>query len=216
MSPGREPWLKICGITSAEDARLAVDAGADALGLNFVATSKRRIDEPTARAIAEAVRGQVELVAVVANETSEHLRLLAESLGLDWLQLHGDEPPSALTPLPNAFKAIGVESAEDVARAAGYPGERLLVDAKAHGASGGTGQSFDWTLVQELAASRRLILAGGLRPDNVAAAVESVRPWGIDVASGVERAGEPRRKDPALVARFIENARQAAAKLGSQ
>jgi phosphoribosylanthranilate isomerase len=213
MTPGARPWLKICGITCPDDARLAVDAGADALGLNFVPTSKRRIDEQTARAIADAVRGEVELVGIVADETTERLQALAHSVGLDWLQLHGHEPPSALAHLAKAFKAIGVESAADVARAAAYPGERLLVDAKAQGASGGTGQRFDWTLVRELAASRRLIVAGGLTPDNVAAALTSVRPWGLDVASGVERAGEPRRKDPVLVARFIENARLAATRL---
>jgi phosphoribosylanthranilate isomerase len=210
MTSGAEPWLKICGITNPEDARLAADAGADALGLNFVATSKRRIDEYAARAIADAVRGRVELVGVVANETSERLRALAEAVGLDWLQLHGEESPGALAAVPSAFKAVGVENADDVAHAAAYPGERLLVDAKAFGTTGGTGQRFDWALVRELAASRRLILAGGLTPENVAEAVHSVRPWGIDVASGVERAGEPRRKDAERVVRFIENARRAA------
>lgn len=210
MTPDARPWLKICGVTSERDALLAVEAGADAIGLNFVASSKRRIDDAAARAIADAVRGRVELVGVVANETGQRLRELSLAVGLDWLQLHGDEPPNALLSLPNAFKAIGIQSAEDAARAATYPGERLLVDAKASGVLGGTGQRFDWTLVGELARARRLILAGGLTPENVAEALSSVRPWGLDVASGVEPPGEPRRKDPERVARFIENARRAA------
>jgi phosphoribosylanthranilate isomerase len=215
MTPGARPWLKICGITCAEDARLAVDAGADAIGLNFVASSKRYIDEPTARLIADAVRGQVELIAVVANETEQRLRALLRSLELDWLQLHGDEPPSLLEVLPKAFKAIGIESALDVHRAASYPGQRLLVDSKASGVSGGTGQSFDWSLLQSLVGSRRLILAGGLTPENVARAVSLVNPWGLDVASGVERPGDARRKDPERVARFIENAKRAANDAGT-
>lgn len=172
------PWLKICGVTSEQDARLVADAGADAIGLNFVASSKRRVDEASARRIADSVRGRVELVGVVANETPERLRALVEAVGLDWLQLHGDEPASLLQQLPPAFKAVGIERAFDVARAAEYPGERLLVDAKHGGTSGGTGQRFDWTWVEELAKTRRLILAGGLTPENVADAVASVNPWG--------------------------------------
>lgn len=210
MSRGSRPWLKICGITGEEDAELAVSLGADALGLNFVATSKRRIDEPTARAIAARVRGRVELVGVVANEPAESARALAAAVGLDWLQLHGDEPASELSRLPRAFKAVGIANAVDAARAASYPGERLLVDTKTSGALGGTGQRFDWSLILELAASRHLILAGGLTPENVAEAVRRVQPWGVDVASGVEDARDPRRKDPIRMARFIEEARRAA------
>ncbi|HWA76166.1 MAG TPA: phosphoribosylanthranilate isomerase [Polyangiaceae bacterium] len=208
MSERARPWLKICGVTNEEDARLAADAGADAIGLNFVATSKRRVDDASARRIADAVRGRVELVGVVANETAERLRTLLATLELDFLQLHGDEAPSLLAEVPRTFKAVGIASAADVEQAARYAGERLLVDAKHGGASGGTGRRFDWSFVRELAQSRRLILAGGLTPENVAEAVTQVQPWGLDVASGVE-SGDPRRKDPDLVFRFIDNARRA-------
>jgi phosphoribosylanthranilate isomerase len=211
MSERARPWLKICGVTNEEDALLVAEAGADAIGLNFVATSKRRVDEESARRIADAVRGRVELIGVVANETPERLRALLATLGLDFLQLHGDEPPSFLTEVPRSFKAAGIADAADVAQAARYPGERLLVDAKHGGASGGTGQRFDWSFVRELAESRRLILAGGLTPENVAEAVSQLKPWGLDVASGVEL-GDPRRKDADRVRRFVENARRAGGK----
>jgi phosphoribosylanthranilate isomerase len=206
MNRGAPPWLKICGVTCVEDALLAQEQGADAIGLNFVPWSKRRIDEATAQQIADAVRGLVELVAVVADEPPERLLELSASVGFDWLQLHGNESPSDVSRWPRAFKAVGIESAADVARAASFPGERLLLDAKSQGL-GGSGIRFDWSLARGLAASRRLILAGGLDPDNVIEAIRSVRPWGLDVASGVERAGDARRKDPERVARFIAEAR---------
>ena len=111
--------------------------------------------------------------------------------------------------LPRAFKAYGVGSAADAATAAAYGGERLLVDARVPGALGGTGVSFDWSLVVELARERPLILAGGLHADNVAEAVRVVRPFGVDTASGVERAGDARRKDPEKLQSFVRAARRA-------
>ncbi len=208
MSGGSRRWVKICGITNVADARDAVDAGASALGLNFVPSSRRYIDEATAREIADAVRGQVELVAVVADQSSAALRALAERVGVDALQLHGQESPEQIRELPRAFKALGIATPEDVQRAAAFSGERLLLDAKAPGLLGGSGQAFDWSLVIELARQRPVILAGGLSPENVAAAVASVAPYGVDVASGVEQPGNPRRKDALRVRRFIENARR--------
>jgi len=203
-------WVKICGITSIEDALLAADAGADAIGLNFVPASSRRVEEAGARAIAEAVRGRVVVVGVVADLDAAGMRALGERVGLDLLQLHGSESPELLEAvLPHAYKALRVGSREDVELADSYAGDRLLVDARVEGALGGTGTSFDWLLVQGLAARRRLVLAGGLGPDNVARAIESVRPWGVDVASGVETA--PRHKDADLVRRFVAEARGASA-----
>jgi phosphoribosylanthranilate isomerase len=109
---------------------------------------------------------------------------------------------------PEAYKAVRIGSAEDVAIAASFAGDRVLVDAKVEGALGGTGRSFEWTLVQKLARERRIVLAGGLRPDNVAQAIAAVRPFGVDVASGVERT--PGDKDLDAVRCFVENARRAA------
>ncbi len=203
-------WVKICGITSVEDARLAADAGADAIGLNFVPPSPRRVDEADARDIADAVRRRVTLVGVVADLDAAAMRALRQRVGLDLLQLHGSESPELLEAvLPYAYKAVRIGSPEDVDLADSYAGDRLLTDARVEGTLGGTGASFDWRLVQELAARRPLILAGGLTPDNVASAIRSVRPWGVDVASGVERSR--REKDAALVRRFVAEARGASA-----
>jgi phosphoribosylanthranilate isomerase len=208
-------WIKICGITSVEDAELAIEAGADALGVNLIPTSKRAVDAEMLATLLAAARDRVEIVAVVADETAGALSRLRNASALTWLQLHGDEPPDALSPLlPLAYKAIGIENAADVTRARAYPGERLLVDAKVAGALGGTGTRFDWELVRELSAERQLIVAGGLSADNVADAVLALAPFGVDVASGVE-SGNPRRKDPDKVRRFVQAARAARARLDS-
>jgi phosphoribosylanthranilate isomerase len=199
-------YLKICGITSVEDAVLATEAGADALGLNFVRTSKRVIDRATAAHISDAVGERVELVAVVADRSAYELEELRAATGIRWLQLHGSEPPEDLElVLPEAFKAVAIGSSADAQRAQEYGGDRLLVDAKseAPGVHGGTGRTFDWSLVASLAARRDLIVAGGLDPDNVAEAVRALRPFGVDVASGVELPGNPRKKDAARVRAFV-------------
>jgi phosphoribosylanthranilate isomerase len=202
--------IKVCGVTTVEDACLAVECGADLVGVNLVPTSPRVLDPVAARAIAEAVRGRAVVVGVVADRPLVELQELRRAARLDQLQLHGSEPPELLEALlPGAYKAIRVGSAEDVELAATYGGEQLLVDAKVSGMLGGTGATFDWRLVRQLATERRLLLAGGLNPDNVARAVAEVRPWGVDVASGVEVPGQPRRKDPDLVRRFVQRVRGA-------
>jgi phosphoribosylanthranilate isomerase len=202
-------WIKICGITSVEDALLVARAGADAIGVNFVKSSKRYVDVETGAAIREAVGRDVEVVGVVADRSVEELAELRERTGIEWLQLHGQEDAELVRKaMPHAYKAVGIATAADVEHGRAFPGERLLADAKVEGELGGTGRSFDWKLVQELARARRVVLAGGLRPDNVAEAVRSVRPFGVDVASGVE-AGDARRKDVERVAAFVRAARSA-------
>jgi len=198
--------IKICGITRVEDAEACAALGVDMIGLNFVPTSPRRVDAPRARAIADAVKGKMEIVGVVADMEEEAMRALAEGVGLDWLQLHGSEPPELVQRVARAFKAVRVGAAEDVAEAERYEG-LLLVDAKVPGALGGTGRTVDFALVAPLARSRRLLLAGGLGPANVAAAVRAVGPWGVDAASGVERS--PGVKDLAAVGAFVRAARSA-------
>jgi phosphoribosylanthranilate isomerase len=208
-------WIKICGVTCVEDVEAAIAAGADALGINLIPSSKRAVDFETLRTLSLAAGERVELVAVVTGEQRGAFDRLLEASPRATLQFHGDEPPELVAALlPRAFKAVGVASPADVALASRYPGERLLVDAKVSGSSGGTGTSFDWTLVQELARERRLIVAGGLRPDNVAGAVTALAPFGVDVAIGVE-SGDPRRKDPDKMRRFVDAARGAAARLDS-
>jgi phosphoribosylanthranilate isomerase len=214
MPPRPEPAVKVCGVTRVSDAEACVRAGADYVGLNFVASSPRCIDVALARLISRAIRGRAGVVGVVAGETDQTLfRLLVEA-ELDLVQLHGDEPPDQVLALrPHAFKAIRVGGPEDLAAASLYGGEMLLVDAKVAGKLGGTGVAVDPALVAPLARSRRVILAGGLTPQNVADRVRSVRPWGVDVASGVEVS--PGIKDPHRVEAFIRNARDAFAEESS-
>ena len=203
-------FVKICGITSVADALLAVEAGADALGLNFVPASKRVIDTATAARISDAVGGRVELVAVVANRSVPELEDLRSATGIRWLQLHGAEAPEDLELLfPEAYKAVAIATRADVLRANDFGGERLLVDTKIPGELGGTGQPFDWSLAIPLAMRRDLIVAGGLTPENVTDAVRALRPFGVDVASGVEVRGNARQKDPARVLAFIAAVRAA-------
>jgi phosphoribosylanthranilate isomerase len=202
--------VKVCGITSIDDAEMALEAGVDALGLNFVETSKRFIDRRVAREIARSLAGRIELVAVVANRGLDDLMRLRDELGMDFLQLHGDEPPGLLAALlPQAFKAVRIGGLADIALAKTFGGDRLLLDAKADGGLGGTGHTFEWTLAGDLCLERRVILAGGLTPDNVGEAVQRTRPFGVDAASGVEFGDDPRRKDPSRVRDFVRAAKAA-------
>jgi len=199
-------WIKICGVTSVEDAEHVVAAGADAIGLNFVPSSKRRVSVEQARLLVAAIAGCIEVVAVVAEPSDAQVRELRDGLGIEWLQLHGAEDAARTAQLlPHAFKAVAIATSDDARLAASFPGQRLLVDAKVPGSTGGTGQVFDWQLVRELTQQRQLILAGGLTPGNVANAVRELGPFGVDVASGVE-AG-PGRKDHELVRAFVKAAR---------
>jgi phosphoribosylanthranilate isomerase len=196
--------IKVCGITTVEDAEACVDLGVDMIGLNFVPSSKRCVDVARAREIVSRVFGTVTLVGVVADLEEAPLRKLL-GIPLDLLQLHGDEPPELVRRLQgSAFKAVRVGTAEDVAAAERYEG-LLLVDAKVPGALGGTGRTVDFALVAPLARARRVLLAGGLGPANVADAIRAVAPWGVDVASGVERA--PGVKDLDAVAAFVRAVR---------
>lgn len=202
--------VKICGVTNIDDALAAAELGASAIGLNFVAASARKIDVVRARAIADAVHAakgtRVQVVGVVADLAVEEMRALVADAALDCLQLHGDESAATLSPLlPHAYKAIRIATAEDAARAATFPGDHLLVDAKVKGALGGTGATFDWTLVTALAKTKKLTLAGGLTPANVADAVRAVHPYCVDVASGVE--SSPGVKDREKMRAFIDAAR---------
>jgi phosphoribosylanthranilate isomerase len=200
--------VKICGVRTVEDARFCVEAGADAIGVNFVSSSPRRVDIDEARAIVGAVGNETLVVGVVAGMDLAAMRALRDATGVGCLQLHGGEPAGALEALlPHAYASVAVATEDDVARAEAMPGDYVMVDAKVHGALGGTGKTFDWSLVVGLAKRRRVVLAGGLVPGNVAGAIEQVRPWCVDTASGVEQ--RPGVKDRAKVAAFIAAARAA-------
>ncbi len=201
--------VKICGVTSAADAHLAASCGADAIGVNFVPSSKRRVTEDVARQIVREVGQRVTVVGVVADLPLDEMRDLRDRVGLHELQLHGSEPADALAGLlPRAYKAVRIGSAEDAKAAAHWAGDMLLVDAKVDGELGGTGATFDWGLVRGLCSARRVILAGGLTPENVAQAIDVAAPYGVDVASGVELTGDARRKDEQKVRAFFASARR--------
>ena len=215
--------VKICGITSIADALAAVDAGADAIGLNFSSASPRACDVASARAIAAALPEHVIKVGVFVNAPAEEIRRTVAEVGLNLVQLHGDEPPTLLHQIkPQAvmrvFRVAGDFAMVDdylqaCHRLACMP-RMVLVDALCPGQFGGTGQKVDWGAA---AAARHhfrglpLVLAGGLNPTNVAAAIAAVRPWGVDTASGVETA--PGRKSAELVRAFVAEAKAAMARV---
>lgn len=201
--------LKICGITNQEDATAAIQAGATAIGFNFYARSPRYLAPEEAAGIgsAEGVRR----VGVFVNEKRERVEEIVRTARLDVAQLHGDETPAdypaAIEPAaPAVWKAVRVSGRFDVTDYQDDPAEALLLDGPAAELYGGAGLAFDWSLVR--ANSRRIVLAGGLDASNVAAAIEMVRPWGVDACSRIESA--PGKKDHRKMNQFLEAARAAA------
>jgi len=206
------PKIKFCGITTLEDARLAADAGAWAIGLIFWPGSPRRCDPATAAEIATALKRRLEVVGVFVNPTLDELAQTADAVGLTILQLHGDEGPSFCAEAARrtgckVIKAARVRSGADIQALVRFHTDYHLLDSHVAGRRGGTGESFDWGLVRAHRGPVPLILSGGLRPDNVAEAIAAVRPFAVDVASGVEAA--PGRKDPAKLRAFAEAVRSA-------
>ncbi len=200
--------VKICGLTAVDDAVRCVELGADAIGLNFWAGSPRCTGIRRARAIVESIRDRAQTVGIFVDAPRSEIAEILKRTGVEWAQLHGDEPPEVVAALlPRAYKALGVRDGSAVELARRYPGEHLLLDASVPGLRGGTGRTFDWKIARTLANERKLTLAGGLTPDNVAEAVRAVQPFRVDVASGVE--SEPGRKDPEKVKAFIDAAKNA-------
>ena len=202
--PGRSRVrVKVCGVTTPEDARMAAFAGADALGLNFHPASPRALRPTAAARIVAALPPFVQAVGLFVDPAPDQVEAALAETRLDCLQFHGDEPPALCRRFGLPYvKAVGVSAALDFdAFAARYADAHgLLLDASDGARHGGTGRTFDWSLWPR--SERPLILAGGLTPDNVAAAVTATRPYAVDVASGVE--GEAAgRKDPARLARFL-------------
>ncbi len=220
--PMTSTTVKICGLVAPEEAAAVARLGADWIGLNFWPGSKRHIGEREARAVVQAVRdaaGGVALVGVFVNQAPTHMIDIAGELGLDWVQLHGDEDGRVEETLIAArcrlIRALPMTGADAIARIAATRADVVLIDAPHRdrgGSFGGSGQTFAWTLARDAVtaghrAGKRVLLAGGLSPDNVAAAVAQARPDGVDVASGVERARGS--KDIDAVRRFIAQARAA-------
>jgi phosphoribosylanthranilate isomerase len=225
--------VKICGITRLDDAVAAIGAGADMLGFNFYALSARYVKPAACAQIVEALRARglgACTVGVFVNARAAEIIELAQRCRLDLAQLHGDEPPELLRMLNaegvRAFKAIRLPKGRGDDGAEGREREMeairrflfpmpcsdaqvpsLLADAGQAGRYGGTSETGDWAAAAEIAARSPILLAGGLTPENVAAAIERVRPWGVDVASGVE--ASPAKKDARKLAAFVAAARQA-------
>ncbi|MBE2266842.1 MAG: phosphoribosylanthranilate isomerase [Anaerolinea sp.] len=213
--------VKICGITTLDDARMAAEAGADMLGFNFFKRSARYIEPAAARTLCVALRAELGaecplLVGVFVNDLVSRVSLTMEQVGLNFAQLSGDESFEMLRELRGiAFKAIRPRNTAEALEDTRYYGQfaltdpripSILLDAYKAGEYGGTGeQAADAIALEVKAATPRLMLAGGLTPDNVAARIAAVQPWGVDVASGVE-GDQPGRKDPAKVKAFIEAA----------
>ncbi len=194
--------IKVCGVTSAKVAVACVEAGVDAIGVNCWPGSPRHCGNVPAAIIAAALRGRARVVGVVVNASARKIDAIRE-LGISWIQLHGEESPAEVGRwLPEAYKAVHLDG--DTRE---FPGDELLVDARAGDLRGGTGLTCDWEAAARLARTRKLWLAGGLTPENVADAIRAVRPYGVDVASGVEKS--PRVQDLEKVARFVANARAA-------
>ena len=199
--------VKICGITSIDDALAAVDAGADLIGLNFVPNSPRFVQIVEAERIAERVAGQVERVALFRDADPHDIERVLRRVDVERVQLHGDETEEEVEAIE--LPTIKALRGADEAGAASYPGSLLLLDHPTEG--GGKGQVWNWADAGVLiAAGYDVILAGGLDPSNVGGAIGDLGdllPWGVDVATGVE--GDAFRKDRALMEAFVAAVRQA-------
>ena len=201
--------LKICGLTNEADAAQAAAAGATMIGVVFAPASPRCVTPDRARDIVEAVPGDVPVVGVFVNEPIESLVAIVAHSGVRIVQLHGDEPEAYAAALKvPLLRAGGVDGGLE----ARWPTATLLLDAVSDAQRGGTGTRVDWPKAAAIARRRRVVLAGGLTPANVAEAIGTVRPFGVDVSSGVEDA--PGRKNHEKVAQFLANARAAFAAAG--
>ncbi|MGA8142444.1 MAG: phosphoribosylanthranilate isomerase [Candidatus Acidiferrales bacterium] len=194
----RRVKVKICGITNWTDARRAVEAGAHFLGFNFYRQSPRYIQPAAARRIVRRLPERVSAVGVFVNETEESILAIAGKVGLDYLQLHGEESPELVARLKHKFpviKAIRVRESFRLSHLdAFHRASAFLLDGFDSRRHGGTGKTFNWNLARRSNGARRIFLAGGLTPENVAEAIHTAHPYAVDVCSGVE--ARPGRKDP--------------------
>lgn len=201
--------VKICGLTRLVDVQLADRAGADAIGFIF-GPSPRQVTADAASELSQAASPWVSRVGVFIDATLQEIEAVLRRVELDVLQLHGDEKPDFVRQVRQAFgrrivKAIRVRDASSLGRLDEYEVDAFLFDTYVPGQAGGTGQRFDWRLAAPWTATHRIILAGGLTPANVSKAIRLVRPYGVDVSSGVEK--EPGVKDPGKVTEFLAQVR---------
>ena len=212
--------IKICGVTSPGDAALAVEAGTDAVGINFFRESVRYVAPEAAGPIVETIRERATAVAVFVNESPEKIATICGKLGIGVVQLSGHEPAADAARIRYpVIKAVHIKNGADLDAFLDYPCRAFLFDASVPGEFGGTGKSLDWEALGRTTggplvrfgkggspgSGRPWMLAGGLTPENVAGAIRAARPFGVDVASGVEAA--PGKKDPVKMKAFVERAR---------
>jgi|SRR5436190_17797802 phosphoribosylanthranilate isomerase len=201
--------IKICGITKAADAVAAVDAGAHAVGFMFFEGSRRNISYEAARDIIRDLPPFVSKVGVFVNAARDDVKRALDQTGIDTLQFHGEETPEACRGFGvKTIKAFRVQGKDMLALMPRYDVDAWLLDSFVTGSRGGTGVTFNWDLaVHARSLGTPIMLAGGLNPTNVKQAIEQVQPYAVDVSSGVE--ATPGKKDPALIAAFVENVRKA-------
>lgn len=216
MTVSSTPKIKFCGITALEDAELAARAGAWAIGLIFWPRSPRRCEPDAAVEIGGSLKRRLEVVGVFVNATLDEIAATADAASLTIVQLHGDEGPSFCDEVRRrtgckVIKAVRVQSGADIQALAPFHTDYHLLDSHRPGAPGGTGETFAWELARSHRGRLPVILSGGLTPDNVAEAIAVVRPFAVDVASGVEL--EPGRKDPDKLEAFAAVVRASAASL---
>ena len=200
--------VKICGITNLEDALTAIDAGADALGFVFHPQSPRHVFPEQAAAIIRHLPPFVQTIGLFVDESLDMVNATADQCGLELIQLHGMEKPGYCDSVRRrVIKSFRVKDITSLEPMRDYRVAAFLLDAWSPAAHGGTGQTFNWEIAACAAQSNRIILAGGLTPENVAEAVRKVRPYGVDVSSGVESG--PGKKDSRRIFDFISNAKSA-------
>jgi phosphoribosylanthranilate isomerase len=200
-------FIKICGITSVDDAKMCIASGATAIGFNFFRQSKRYIDPAEAKIIADQVRNEIQIVGLFVNEDVNRVKEIAAHVKLTYCQFHGDEAADEVNMFGNAIKAFRVDDSIRNVHFDDYKTSMFLFDAFDEKEYGGTGKSFNWLIAREANEFGKIIVAGGLDSENVAEAISIAQPWGVDVSSGVER--EPGKKDLQKVQSFVGNARAA-------
>lgn len=206
MPDGRR-FVKICGVTRVEDAVAAADAGADAIGLNFYPLSPRYLTTERAKEISRNTPEGVLKFGVCVNESADFLKRTFEECELDYLQLHGQEEPEFVKGLAlPVLKSFAVHDEQVLLALKEYGLEWFLLDTWSKVLPGGTGLSFNWDIARRAGALGRVVLSGGLRPDNVAKAIAACNPYGVDVATGVE--SEPGVKDKELIRSFVQEVRE--------
>jgi len=197
--------VKICGITNWKDAKCSIDAGADMLGFNFYRNSPRYITPAKARRIVRRLPKHVSAVGVFVNELEEKMFAIARSVGLDRLQLHGEETPAAVSRVGRSLPVIKAVRATNSFRPSQLAkfkrASAILLDGFDRHLRGGTGKTFDWRVARRARRYARIFLAGGLTPDNIGEAIRAVQPYAVDVCSGVE--AKPGRKDPLRIRALV-------------